>query len=136
LSHYWRTFRVDRISEAQITHKPSYPRKAPAGDLHKYVTAQLAAGWQQVTGTVRVYAPRTQVDPWVKPAWGTVTEETADTCIVNAGADSYPAMARWLLLIGTHLTVLEPAELRTAFADLAATAARIADDTPAAERVI
>jgi predicted DNA-binding transcriptional regulator YafY len=131
----WRTFRVDRISEAEITDKPSYPRKAPADDLHEYVTAQLAAGWQQVTGTVRVYAPRTRVDPWVKPAWGTVTEETADTCIVNAGADSYPAMARWLLLIGSHLTVLEPAELRTAFADLAATVARIADDKRGAELV-
>jgi predicted DNA-binding transcriptional regulator YafY len=131
----WRTFRVDRISEAEITNKPSYPRKTPADDLHEYVTARLAAGWQQVTGTVRVYAPRTQVDPWVKPAWGTVTEETADTCIVNAGADSYPAMARWLLLLDAHLTVLEPAELRTAFADLAATAARIADSKPGTERV-
>ncbi len=33
-----RTFRVDRLSEAQMTDKPSYPRKPPAGDLHEYVT--------------------------------------------------------------------------------------------------
>lgn len=132
----WRTFPVDRISEAEITNKPSYPRKAPADDLHQYVTAQLAAGWRQVTGTARVHAPRAKVDTWVKPAWGTVAEETADTCIVNAGADNYHAMARWLLLIGTHLTVLEPAELHTAFTDLAAAVTRIVDDKPAGERVI
>ncbi len=130
----WRTFRVDRLSEAEITNKPSYPRKPPAKDLHDYVTTHLATGWRQVTGTVRVHAPRAKVDPWVKPAWGTVTDETADTCIVNAGADNYQAMARWLLLIGAHLTVLEPAELRTEFTELAAEIARIADDHPTGER--
>lgn len=126
----WRTFRVDRLSEAEIIHKPSYPRKPPAADLHEYMTAQLAAGWRQVTGTVRVHAPHATVAPWIKPAWGTVIEETADTCIVNAGADSYPAMARWLLIIGARLTVLEPDALRTAFTNLAADIAQIADDEP------
>ncbi|MHA7305117.1 helix-turn-helix transcriptional regulator [Arthrobacter sp. TMN-49] len=130
----WRTFRVDRISEAAITNKPSYPRNPPAEDLHDYVTAQLANGWRQVTGTVRMHAPRAMVAPWIQPVWGTVTEETASTCIVNAGADSYQAMARWLLLIDVRLTVLEPAELRTAFADLAAAMARIAADNPAGDR--
>jgi hypothetical protein len=45
-------------------------------------------------------------------------------------------MARWLLLIGARLTVLEPVEFRTAFKDLAAGIARIADETPAGERAI
>ena len=80
--------------------------------------------------------PRAKVDPWVKPAWGTVTEETTETCIVTAGADTYRAMAQWLVLTGAHLTVLEPPELRTAFTDLAANIARIADDNPARERAI
>ena len=42
-------------------------------------------------------------------------------------------MARWLLLIGVRLTVLEPAELRTAFTDLAADITRIANDDPTRE---
>ena len=132
----WRTFRVDRLSEAEITNKPSYPRKPPATDPHEYVTSHLATGWRQVTGTVRVHAPRAKVEPWIKPAWGTVTDETSNTCIVNAGADTYQAMARWLLLIGAHLTILEPAELRTAFTELAAEIARIADDNATEERAI
>lgn len=131
----WRTFRVDRLSGAQMTNKPSYPRKPPAENLHEYVTAQLAEGWRQVTGTVRVHAPIDIVAPWIKPTWGTVTAETPETCIVNAGADSYGAMARWLLLIGARLTVLEPAELRAAFTDLAKDITRIAADNPARERV-
>lgn len=131
----WRTFRVDRLSGAEITNKPSYPRDPPAADLHEYVTAQLAEGWRQVTGTVRVHAPINIVVPWIKPTWGTVTEETPETCIVNAGAESYAAMARWLLLIGARLTVLEPAELRAAFTDLAQDITHIAADNPARERV-
>nr|WP_246279474.1 WYL domain-containing protein [Psychromicrobium silvestre] len=74
-----RTFRVDRRIDAEITNKPSYARKPPAEDLHDYVTAQLAASWQHVSGTVRVHAPRATVDAWIKQGWGTVTEETADT---------------------------------------------------------
>lgn len=127
----WRTFRLDRISDPVITRRPCPRREPPAADLHDYVTAQMAAGMRQVNATVRVHAPREAVTPWILPAWGTVTEETTRTCIVEAGADSYQAMARWLLLLNASLTVIRPAELRTAFAELAADAARIASDTEA-----
>ena len=130
----WRIFRVDRISDTAIINKPNYPRMPPANDLTGYVTIRVTTGWRQVTGTVRVHAPLATVEPWIKPAWGTVTEETVTTCTVNAGADTYLAMARWMLLIGAHLTVLEPADLRTAFAELAADATRIAADDPTLNR--
>jgi hypothetical protein len=81
---------------------------------------------RQVTAVVRVHAPRDEVAPWIRPAWGTVTEETPRTCIVRAGADSYAAMARWLLLLNRSLTVIRPAELRAAFAELAGSIARVA----------
>ncbi|KFF59068.1 hypothetical protein JF66_13950 [Cryobacterium sp. MLB-32] len=127
----WRIFRIDRISDPAIVNKPNYPRMPPANDLDEYVTARVLTGWRQVTGTVRVHAALATVEPWIEEAWGTATEETATTCIVKAGADTYLAMARWMLLIGAHLTVLEPAGLRTAFAELAAEATRIAADDPA-----
>jgi predicted DNA-binding transcriptional regulator YafY len=125
----WRTFRVDRISDPAITRHPCPKREPPAADLHDYVTANVGAGMQQVTAVVRVHAPRDTVAPWILPAWGTVTEETPRTCIVKAGADSYQAMARWLLLPGARLTVIRPAELRGAFAELATSIARTANDT-------
>ena len=122
----WRTFRVDRISEPAITRDPSRRREPPAADLHEYVTARISDGMRQVSAVVRVHAPRDQVAPWIRPAWGTVTAETPGTCIVAAGADSYEAMARWLLLPGARLTVIRPAGLRAAFAELAASVARTA----------
>jgi len=50
---------------------------------------------------------------------------------VRAGADSYQAMARWLLLLNARLTVIRPAELRAAFSELATSIARIVSDTEA-----
>jgi WYL domain len=87
-----------------------------------------------VTAVVRVHAPRDEVARWILPAWGTVTEETRETCIVRAGADSYQAIARWLLLPGARLTVIRPAELRAAFTELAAAIARTAIDTDPAQQ--
>lgn len=130
----WRTFRADRISDPAITRQPCRRREPPAADLHDYVTAQISGGMRQVTAVVRVHAPRDAVARWILPAWGTVTEETPETCIVEAGADSYRAIARWLLLPGARLTVIRPAELRAAFADLATTIARTASDTEAAQQ--
>jgi predicted DNA-binding transcriptional regulator YafY len=125
----WRTFRVDRISDPATTPHPCYPREPPAADLHSYVAAQIAAVTRQVTAVVRVHAPADAVTRWIQSPWGTVTEETAETCIVQAGADSYQAIARWLLLLNAPLTVIQPAELRAAFAELATSIARIATDT-------
>jgi predicted DNA-binding transcriptional regulator YafY len=129
----WRTFRADRISDPVITRHPCRRREPPAADLHAYVTTQIAAGMRQVTAVVRVHAPRDAVARWILPAWGTVTEETAETCIVRAGADSCQAMARWLLLLNARLTVIQPAELRTAFSELATSIADIATDTEATQ---
>jgi hypothetical protein len=81
-----------------------------------------------VTAVVRVHAPADAVTRWILPPWGTVTEETAETCIVRAGADSYQAIARWLLLLNAPLTVIQPAELRAEFAELAVSIARIATE--------
>jgi predicted DNA-binding transcriptional regulator YafY len=127
----WRTFRVDRISDPAVTRHPCRRREPPAADLHDYVTEQIGAGMQQVTAVVRVYAPRDTVARWILPAWGTVTAETTETCVVRAGADSYQAMARWLLLLDARLVVIQPAELRAAFEELAMSISRIVSDAEA-----
>ena len=122
----WRIFRVDRLADATITTAASHPRKPPAEDLDVYVAGRVGAAIRQVTATVRVHAPRADVAHWISAAWGTITEETAETSIVQAGADSYNAIARWLLLIDRPLTVVDPPELRVAFAAIANEAKRIA----------
>ncbi|MET4097686.1 WYL domain-containing protein [Arthrobacter sp. UYCu712] len=123
----WSILRVDRISDPELSPHSAHARQPPAENLDEYVSRAVSAGWQQVTATVRVHAPRANIMHWISPAWGTVTEETSRTCIVRAGADSYDAIARWLLLTTAEITVLTPPELAHAFQDIANQAQRTAD---------
>lgn len=122
----WRTFRIDRVTTFRSPGTGSTPRPLPATDMDQWVTQRLAAGWQQVRATVRAHAPAETVKHWIAPAWGTVTPETTSTCMLRIGADSHDAIARWLLLLDTDITVIEPAELTDSFRTLATRAARAA----------
>ena len=122
----WRTYRVDRISAAKMTGTGARGRVFPGSSVRDWVTQQLRAGWQQVTATVRVHAPLAAVSRWVAPAWGTVEADGAGAVIVQAGADTYDALARWLLLLRADIDVIEPAQLREAFGRAAVQAARSA----------
>ncbi|MWV29544.1 helix-turn-helix transcriptional regulator [Rathayibacter iranicus] len=120
----WRTYRVDRVSEVQVMDFPARSHEFPGRNVEEWVTGQLAAGWQQVTATVRVHAPREAVSRWVAPAWGVVEEESPGVTIVRAGADTYESIARWLLLVQSDIDVIEPDELRVAFRRVARQADR------------
>ena len=122
----WRTYRVDRVTGVTATGTPAVTRPAPGPSIEEWVTDQVRAGWQRVTATVRVHAPVEVVRRWVAPAWGSVEAEPAGTTIVRAGADSYDAIARWLLLVQADVDVVEPTGLREAFGRAAAQAARSA----------
>jgi predicted DNA-binding transcriptional regulator YafY len=115
----WTVLRVDRITGAKISPHTAQARQPPADDLTDYVSQAVAKGWQQVTATVRVHAPKPKIAHWISPAWGTVIEETPGTCIVKAGADSYDSIARWLLLTKAELTIISPPELSGSFCDIA-----------------
>ncbi|MFS4505248.1 helix-turn-helix transcriptional regulator [Clavibacter sp. Sh2141] len=120
----WRTLRVDRMRDVAVTAVPSRPRADPAEDLDELVMSGIRSRMQRVTGVVRVHAPMAEIAHWISPAWGTVTAEGPDACLVEAGADSHDAMARWLLLLARPLTVVGPPELANAFAAVAAGAGR------------
>ncbi|MCU1633809.1 MAG: hypothetical protein JWM61_2461 [Micrococcaceae bacterium] len=125
----WATLRVDRVADAALSARSSHVRQPPAEDLDEYVTHAVSRGWRQVTATVRVHAPKADVNRWVSPAWGDVTEETATTCIVHAGADTYDSIARWLLLTTADITIIKPPELTEAFNHIAAQALRTTTTT-------
>ncbi|WP_181036356.1 YafY family protein [Arthrobacter sp. B1805] len=122
----WAILRVDRMADVELTALTSQARQPPSEDLDGYVGRAVSRGWQRVTATVRVHAPRADVAHWISPAWGTVVEETPRTCIVDAGADSYESIARWLLLTGRDITVIAPPALAQAFGEVADQAARTA----------
>ncbi|WP_045074968.1 helix-turn-helix transcriptional regulator [Psychromicrobium lacuslunae] len=122
----WRLFRVDKFDAIRATERPNYPRPLPSEDMDDWVFQQLRGGWQQVSALVRVHAAADRVRHWIAPAWGTVEAESERSCLLRIGADNHTAVARWLLLLESDFTVLEPVELRTALSELAAQAAAYA----------
>ncbi|WP_440696059.1 helix-turn-helix transcriptional regulator [Clavibacter nebraskensis] len=126
-SESWRTLRVDRMAGITARTVSSRARADPAEDLDAFVTDGIRSRMQRVTGVVRVHAPASEIAHWISPAWGTVTEDGPDSCLVAGGADSHAAMARWLLLLDRPLTVVGPPELAAAFLAVSAEAANLAD---------
>lgn len=127
--HAWRPLRVDRLGQLATSTAPS-THGSYDGEVADLVTAHVQAQIQSVTGVVRVHAPAAAVAPWIEPAWGRFAAESPTTTIVEAGADTYASMAQWLSLVDAEITVLEPHELRQAFAELAKRAARAAQPGP------
>ncbi|MEJ3656001.1 WYL domain-containing protein [Actinomycetes bacterium KLBMP 9759] len=122
----WRTLRVDRFTSFQATDRPAMPREPPSADMEGYVIQHLGREIQQVRATVRIEAPVEQVVPWIDPAFGTVEAAGQRASIVRCGADTYAAVARWILLLDAEVTVVEPAELAAEYATIAEQAADIA----------
>ncbi|MBD8465295.1 YafY family transcriptional regulator [Plantibacter sp. CFBP 8798] len=122
----WRTFRTDRVSGLVVSELPARTHTFPGMEVEEWVTRGLQVGWRQVGCTVRVHAPAASVRRWVAPAWGSVEAETPKVTLVHAGADSYDAIARWLLLMQAEVEVIEPDGLRSAFDRVAAQARRAA----------
>jgi predicted DNA-binding transcriptional regulator YafY len=127
-------FYVDRMSDLATTRTPTGARKPPADDLDAYVTARLGQDYQQVSTVVRIHAPLRQAEPWIKPAWGSLTAETPDTCIMTGGAEDHDTVARWLLLVDADIDVIQPPELAQAFGRLARRCARAAAPVHEGER--
>ncbi|WP_043675923.1 helix-turn-helix transcriptional regulator [Clavibacter michiganensis] len=127
----WRTLRVDRMRDVLLTDVPNRPRPDPAEDLDAFVADGIRSAIRRVTGTVRVHAPASEVTRWVAPAWGSVTADGPGACVIEAGADSHAAMARWLLLLDRPLVVIEPPELVAAFSAMADAAGRVDLAAPA-----
>lgn len=122
----WRTFRVDRMRNPELTKLPTSRRTPPSENLDSYVKERVGRGYRQVTATVRIGAAKKHVEHWIMPAWGTITAESATTSIAEVGAENYDVIARWLLLTDAPLTVIDPPELGIAFARLASRCTQVA----------
>jgi predicted DNA-binding transcriptional regulator YafY len=122
----WGAFRLDGLTDIVATDRPAGVREPPAEDLTGYVVDHLGMQIQQVRAVVEVAAPAAAVEPWIDAAFGTVEPRPDGTCVVRCGADSFSAVARWLLLLDAELTIVEPAELAEEYARLAETVLRYA----------
>ncbi|WP_291049582.1 WYL domain-containing protein [Herbiconiux sp.] len=121
----WRLFRADRITPRSPTGPRFTPREVPGGDVTAYVSARFtgatsatSAGRWPCTGAVILHRPAASVLPFAGD--GTVEDLGPDRCRLETGSWSWVALAASLNRFDTEIEVLHPAELREAFAELAA----------------
>jgi predicted DNA-binding transcriptional regulator YafY len=104
----WRTFRVDRISEAESFGR-FMPRDPP--DPASFVGAAITTAPYRYQARVLLYAPVSAMAEQVAPTTGVLARAGDDRCVLTTGSDSLGAMTYHLLALGVEFTVLEPPEL-------------------------
>ena len=119
----WRTFRADRIAPRTPTGPQFRPRELPSGvDAASYLAGRFrgsdrAGGWP-CTGRVVLHLAAADVLPFAGD--GVVEDLGPDRCILQSGSWSWMALAASLNRFDADIDVLDPPELRQAFARLAA----------------
>ncbi|WP_250445271.1 YafY family protein [Actinotalea sp. C106] len=126
----WRTFRLDRLVPRTPGGARFTLREVPDGDAATFV----AGSWRGVApggtrdwpceGEVIVHAPARDVVPY---AYDGVVEDLGDgRCRVTLGAWSWVGLAATLARFDTEIDVIGPAELASAFGEMAGRFARAA----------
>ncbi len=106
----WRTFRLDRLSGAQLAGRRFSPREIPGGDGAAYFAASMAALPREFEADVVVHAPYddlTRALAWVDH---TLIDSDADSCTVRMRADKMDrlVMAVVRLALCAPVRVVEP----------------------------
>ena len=128
----WRFYRADRISP-RTPNGPSFtPREIPGGDIGAFISARFKGSENRdewpCLGEVILDLPIADVIPFAGD--GVVEPRGSDRCHLRLGAWSWPGLATALVRFDAEIEVLNPPELRTAFAALAQRAARTAANKP------
>ena len=113
----WRTFRLDRMADVEATTWRFAPREHP--DPVSYVQRSVTAAPYRHVARVRLAAPLATVAERVTPQMGVLEPDGPDGCVLTAGGDDLLGMVFFLASLGCGLEVLEPPELREAFAETA-----------------
>ena len=134
----WRVHRVDRMTLRSHRGARFSPRELPGGDPHAFLRARFRGAvdgdaWP-CRGKVVLHLPASRVIPFVDD--GVVEPIDAESCRVELGAWSWGALAALLLRFEAPIEVIEPADLTTAFAELARRASEVARHTDAGTGVV
>lgn len=112
----WRTFRVDRIGAVQATGARFTRPEQP--DAAAMVARAIGLTTYPCQAALRLHLSLEQARGRFGGAQ-LLEAETATTCVLTAGADSWRTIAVYLLGTGTRFTVLSPDEMRHAVRTLA-----------------
>jgi predicted DNA-binding transcriptional regulator YafY len=120
----WRTFRVDRISEAKGTGAPFERGETP--DAAALVARGVAVAAHAVQARVRLHVDGARATRIVGPTAGVIESSDGDTTLVVIGGD-VEWIAEYVAGLPCRFEVLEPPEVR---AQVRAVAARLMADHP------
>ena len=106
----WRSFRLDRLTDARSTGMRFSQRELPAADAVAFVRAGIDSVPTSIAVEALVHAPATQVRGRIGQ-WATIEEVDERRCRVRMTVDSldWPTLA--LGAVGAEFEVLAPPEL-------------------------
>jgi predicted DNA-binding transcriptional regulator YafY len=107
----WRTFRVDRMSEVELTGHTFDPRDAP--DIQQAVLAAIAQFPYDIWAEVILDTPFEEASSEVLPSVG-LLEPHPRGSLLRVGADDLDWIARYLVRLDFPFEVVAPDELRDA----------------------
>ncbi len=116
----WRLFSADRITPRVPTGPRFAPRTVPGGDIEEFVAARFKGSDTNVwpcRGSVILDLPLREVLPFVGDGQAEALGD--DRCVLTAGSWSWGSLAAALGRFEVPVEVIEPPELRDAFATLA-----------------
>jgi predicted DNA-binding transcriptional regulator YafY len=107
----WRTFRVDRLTLRLPLGRRFAPRALPDEDVAAYVARGLAEWAWRFRARIVVHAPAEVISERIGRFVGTIEPIDAETCVVDAGADTLESLAAYLGLMGADFEVDGDSEL-------------------------
>ena len=114
--HDWRTFRVDRVSEARGTGRHFNPKPIPTGDAVDYVRNSISSALATTAFVVEVAAPAAIVRERFGQ-WATASELDAETCRMEVSSENFEWPTTMLVALGVDFTVVSPPEFRRHLAE-------------------
>jgi predicted DNA-binding transcriptional regulator YafY len=105
----WRTFRVDRITDAAEDGGRFVLRDPP--DPAAFVARAVTSAPYRYQACVLVHAPPHVVAQEVPPTTAVISTAGSGSCLLTTGSDSLAALTFHLSGLGADFTVLEPPEL-------------------------
>ena len=112
----WRTFRLDRMTEVTPTTWRFAEREHE--DPAAYVQRAVASAAYRFQARVVVHAPLKEVAERTSVRSVVLTAIDGDRTLLEAGAETLSGLAFHLALLGWEFEVEQPAELRTALAEM------------------
>ncbi|WP_300345813.1 YafY family protein [Nesterenkonia sp.] len=114
----WRTFRLDSITELEVTTWRFTPRAHP--DPVDYVQRSVTASPYRHQARVRLHAPAAEVRDRIPPQVARIEDDDVEGwCVLHTGADDLNWLAVHIALLDVPAEILEPAALRGASQRLA-----------------